>query len=1681
AAEYARALGMESDGADFDSWVDALCDGLGAPLNANRVIGNLGGIVASRVAREFGLGGPSYVLSSEESSGLTALTAAVRGLALGDLSAALVGAVDQPSDVRAGIATDGDRSYERDGRVRPFDRGAAGTLPGDGAACVILKRRRDAERDGDRIYATVCGIGSATGGEATALLPDQISYRRALREAYAEAGISPASVDYLAAHGRGDSAEDQLEAKVLGSFFGAAVLGSAVADVGHTGAASGLISVVKAVLGLHHRVLPPLRGLRNRRSGLGDLLTPEQPQYWLRDDGCVRCAGVSSISVTGACYHVILQEDAAQDRQRPVDLRPLGPRSEHLLIVEGADLDALRAGLEELAKRAAETDIHALASLWWQEHGQDPDAALAVAIVCRDSMHLQRLCAAAIPALGQADPNLLETSGRRVFFSPEPLGRSGEVAFVYPGSGSHYPGMGRELAVQWPQLLRAQEAACTRLRAQLVPELIWNGDAAALDCEPRRLILAQVALGTLATDLVRSLGVQPAAVIGYSLGETAGLFSLGAWRERDEMLRRVMVSDLFTEQLTGPCLAARKTWALPEDEPVDWVLGVVDRSSEHVDAALASLPRAYRLIINTPDECVIGGQRGQVEAAVQAMQASFHQLHAVTTVHCEVAQAVKQAYYDLHILPTDEDVPVRFYSGEAGCSYQLSQTGAAASVANQALFGVDYPKVVRQAFDDGVRIFLEMGPGSSCTRMIRKILADESVAVRSVCANGQDGVSAILRTLAMLVAERAQVDLSSLYEDPVVPDPPGPSVRVRVGSPKLCPPALTGAVVQTTQAPVRVETPGRSQPIPVGGPVEASIAPDASWSAQSSDSVRGLAAANAEAVAAHDSYLRVAQQTTALLSQQIQTQFELIEQLQGGAGSGAVPSLSTVSFEAVPDRVSAAPPPLFDRDMCMEIATGSIAKVLGPDFEAVDTHPTRVRLPDEPLMLVDRILSIEGEARSMTHGKIVTEHDVLPGKWYLDNGRIPTCIAVEAGQADLFLSGYLGIDFETRGLAVYRLLDAVVTFHDQLPGVGKTIHYEIQIKEFFRQGDTWLFRFEFEATVDGCPLITMKEGCAGFFTQGELDAGQGIVESRMEQQARGAMVPGEVVPFAPMELQSLDEIQIAALRSGDLGAAFGPAFAGLPIANPLTLPTGNMELVHRVREINPSGGRYGIGSITAEADIHPDDWFLTCHFSDDMVMPGTLMYECCLHTLRIYLLRMGWVADAAEVVYQPVLGVRSRLKCRGQVLPGTRRVTYEVSIKQLGYGPEPFAVVDSLMYADDKPIVEINDMSVRLTGATREYLERVWREQVDEPASVEAPTILYDSESILAFSSGKPSQAFGAPYEIFDSGRKIARLPRPPFQFLDRITGVQGVAFEMKAGASCRAEVDITPDQWYFESNRQEQIPFAILLEMALQPCGWLAAYVGSALTSDEDLKFRNLGGESTQHTAVLPTTDTLVTEVEMTGVSSSAGMIIQHYRYRMTRRAGELVYDGTTYFGFFSHQALADQVGIRDAELHEPDDGELSRAETFEVPRVAPFADETMRMVDYIDIYVPDGGPDGLGFVRGTIDVDPSMWFFDAHFYQDPVWPGSLGLEAFLQVLKVIASRRWQLDDSARFATMPAGHSHSWSYRGQVVPSDNQVTIQACVKAVDDDLRTLVAEGFLSVDGRVIYQMQDFPLQVLP
>jgi len=526
-----------------------------------------------------------------------------------------------------------------------------------------------------------------------------------------------------------------------------------------------------------------------------------------------------------------------------------------------------------------------------------------------------------------------------------------------------------------------------------------------------------------------------------------------------------------------------------------------------------------------------------------------------------------------------------------------------------------------------------------------------------------------------------------------------------------------------------------------------------------------------------------------------------------------------------------------------------------------------------------------------------------------------------------------------------------------------------------------------------------------------------------------------------------------------------------------------------VVDLDPQGGRYQMGFIQAEADIHPQDWFITCHFVDDKVMPGTLMYECCMHTLRILLLRMGWVAEAQGATWQPVPGVASQLCCRGQVLESTKVVRYEVTVRELGYRPEPYAIVDALMYADGKPIVEITNMSARLSGTDRETLEELWGKNCAaapaQPVSAELSGLyqrkpaLYTKEQILAYSNGKPSEGFGERYRIFDAGRKIARLPGPPFQFMDRVTALKGEPWQMVAGALAEAQYDIPVDEWYFAVERQPRMPFSVLLEAALQPCGWLAAYVGSALNSPTDISFRNLGGNAVQHRPVTPQSGTLTATATLTKVATSGGMIIQEFDFSVADRQGVL-YEGETMFGFFAKEALANQIGIREAAPYHPTAEEVSRGVSLPYPVERPFPDQMLRMIDRIDLYVPDGGPAGLGYVKGTKVVNPEEWFFKAHFYEDPVTPGSLGLESFLQLMKFAAVKRWGWQEGDQFASVALEKRHRWLYRGQVVPTNKEVTVVCWITAADDGQRLLTAAGFLLVDGRAIYQMNDFTVQVV-
>ena len=1836
---------METDG-----WFESLSKSMGEPLTPTRTLGALGGVIASRIAREFRLGGPSFGVSCEEVSGLRALEIGIRSLQQNEMDVVLVGAIDLPGDVRRVITNDKLKPYTRTSEIRPFDADADGGVPGEGAAAVVLKRLDQALKDKDRIYAVIKGIGNATGGGVDTNSPSREAYLLSIERAFQDAGLAASSIGYVETHGSGDPIEDNIETNALHEFFSPqenpCAIGSVKSIIGHCGAAAGIASLVKTSLCLYHEIIPPLQNFIRTGNDVwetGTFHIPKFAQYWLRDRKFgPRRACIAAMTQDGNCMHAILEgfeylssdadamqgsllETVAQERKRPLGFKPYG-----LFIVEGDSKSSLIEslnGLNQFVKQQKNETKNAepAARSWYLMNGIDAGKKYAVSIAVRDVSLIENYVETAKHAIASESSQRFNGQGG-ICYSPDPLFRVGGTAFVFPGSGNHYIGMGRETGIQWPEILRAMDAETLQLKSQFLPHCYvphriswepgWEKSAQQkVAADPLNMIFGQVVHGGMTSKLIMEFGIQPSAVIGYSLGESAGLFAMGAWPERGEMLERILDTNLFRTELAGPCNAARQVWNVPPEEEVNWCVAAVNRPVDTVRKVVNEWPTTRLLIINTPNESVIGGRKNDVDAAIKALGCEAVYLEGVVTVHCDAALPAKDAYKKLHIFPTMPLEGIRFYSAAFGQPYQLTSESAANSILEQALSGFDFPALIEQAYQDGIRMFLEMGPHASCTRMINRILENKPHLAVSACVRGEDDYFTILKFLGTLISERVPVDLNRLYGDKSYPtdiiksrkDDSKKTLSIRIGG-RMPSPALPKTedggqraedrVQRTEDGGQRTEVGGQrtevrgqrsevggqrsevggqrtevgrqraevreqrtedgrqraegreqktedgsqrsevggwreevggqksevreqrtedgrqraegreqktedgSQRSEVGGWREEEVVSDIQYSELIRDMSKNL-----EATAdAHKAFLDFSDQLSKTYGKTLEFQTRLLE-------------FGIQNEELIGDKK-----PVYTRDQCLEFAIGSVQNVLGPEFAIVDTYKARVRLPDEPLMLVDRILSVEGEKASLNSGRVVTEHDVLAEAWYLDGDRAPVCISVEAGQADLFLCAYLGIDLIVKGERTYRLLDATVKFHRGLPRPGDVIQYEIEIEKFVRQGNTYLFFFNFKGTIGQSHLITMTNGCAGFFTEEEVRNSGGIILTEEEKKPLTGKRDSNWKDLVPMRVESYEEGAVEALRNGDLVGCFGPLFDGIKLADSLRLPGGRMRLIDRILLLDPNGGRYGLGVVRAEADIHPDDWFLTCHFMDDMVMPGTLMYECCAHALRVLIQRMGWVTDKPDVCYEPVIGVESVLKCRGPVTPKTHHVIYEVELKEIGYLPEPYVIADANMYADGHRIVQFTDMSMKMTGVTREEIEAVWmgrraddrRQRTEDggqrvevgrqdtvsdiqyPVSRIEHPIIFSREQILAFAVGNPSEAFGEFYRVFDRERFLARLPGPPYSFIDRVTRVEPEARVLKPDGWIEAEYDVNPDAWYFRANRMAVMPFCVLLEIGLQACGFLAAYLGSALKSEKDLKFRNLDGNAILHREVIQKAETLTMRTRLKQVSSAGDMIIEHFDMQIFQN-DSMIYEAETSFGFFTIDALSQQIGIRDASqsLYKPTSKEIESGASHRFEDVSPMSPDdpsmdaaqplamparALRMIDEIEIYVPDGGPFGLGFIRGIKWVDPKEWFFKAHFYQDPVCPGSLGIESFLQLIKFAAFARWgHLADSHRFAHITE-EPHRWTYRGQIIPENKKIVVEAVVTRIEEKpVPMILADGFLKVDGLCIYKMENFGFKLVP
>ncbi|MDR1035723.1 MAG: hypothetical protein LBT40_03875 [Deltaproteobacteria bacterium] len=388
-------------------------------------------------------------------------------------------------------------------------------------------------------------------------------------------------------------------------------------------------------------------------------------------------------------------------------------------------------------------------------------------------------------------------------------------------------------------------------------------------------------------------------------------------------------------------------------------------------------------------------------------------------------------------------------------------------------------------------------------------------------------------------------------------------------------------------------------------------------------------------------------------------------------------------------------------------------------------------------------------------------------------------------------------------------------------------------------------------------------------------------------------------------------------------------------------------------------------------------------------------------------------------------------------------------------------------------------------SATRENPAGGTGKAFAEAAGVpDGPPYVYPPEKVRRLSSGPVSGAFGPLFSRFDSGAFWPHMPQAPYDFMDEVEVVKGELGVVADGSELVARHVMDPSRWTFaEAGGAMALPYAAINETALQPCGFLASFMGSYLPFAGPMHFRNLGGDAVTLKTLSPSdAGELVTRSALERHSVLGETAIQHYRFTVSLD-GETVYEGRTHFGFLSPENLARQEGLKLQRGEDPFPPPPPDAEAAVYPRGAAWPSGRWRMVDRL---LWERLPAGAVPERcwGRTAVRPGAWFFSAHFPQDPVWPGSLGLEAFFQAGKALAMRLFcpgtELSDAAcRFTAPVPGMPHSWLYRGQIVPVSRECAVGIQATGTDDARKILTFRGTLWADDLPIYRVDNFTVQI--
>ena len=731
----------------YPPWVESTFPGL------------LGNVVAGRVANRLNLGGSNFVTDAACASSLSALQVALHRLYLYESDLVLTGGVDALNDVMMYMCFSKTPAFSQTGDCRPFSDAADGTIIGEGVGMLALKRLSDAERDGDEIHAVIRGLGSSSDGRASSVYaPRSEGQAKALRRAYERAGYEPSTVGLLEAHGTATKAGDVAEFAALKSVFtdvdSRCAIGSVKSQIGHTKAAAGAAGLIKAVLALQHSTLPSTLKVERPNPALGLAETPfyinAQTRPWVRTGDRPRRASVSSFGFGGSNFHVTLEEYRGEQRAKRLRILPTE------LVVLSASSEA------DLEKRAAEIVAavragESLARIAFESAGEfDASRAARAGLVAADTKSLETLAERLRKALAEGagaqlkDPNIAMGFGQA---------REGKTAFLFPGQGSQYVGMGADLALDFPEALAVWDGLdgdLADLHGVVFPEPGF--DASSLDAQKAELTAMANAQPAIATTslaqlaLLDVLGVTADAAAGHSFGEVTALAAAGV----------IPMERLVETARTRGVLMAEA------GRGKDGAMLAIAASAEDVRALLDSQPQSAGSLVmandNAPQQVVLAGHASDIawaEAAAKSAGWTSRRLPVASAFHSSIVAASSEplATYLKTLKLGQAGFPVY-----ANATAQPYGEQVADQLADQVRQPVKFREMIEAMARDGVTRFIEVGPGRVLTGLVGQILDTTphiAVALDDPKAGGLRGWH---RGLAALAADGVALDLVSLFD-----------------------------------------------------------------------------------------------------------------------------------------------------------------------------------------------------------------------------------------------------------------------------------------------------------------------------------------------------------------------------------------------------------------------------------------------------------------------------------------------------------------------------------------------------------------------------------------------------------------------------------------------------------------------------------------------------------------------------------------------------------------------------------------------------------------------------------------------------------------------------------------------------------------------------------------------------